>query len=463
MTSVTNVSYYSTSYTSNLTSSAGVFQTVGAGAHYLAADSPYRSVGTTSIDPTLQSDLRKKTTYPPVVYPQQSYLANQNLVLYPQAPRNSGTPDLGWHYDPIDFAFGWVYVTNATITVKPGTVIGVYMPWTNVYGLALGDGARLICEGSPTNLNHIVRYTTVQEATNTNWSGPFGPSIITSWLPLTTPPEVRFRFTDWSMLGNETQHLSAWSNYAGMLPIKVMDCQFHGGKLWFAGPAAGVTNNLFERVTTVFYTDGASTSTLRNNLFFAGTIDVGVLGSNTNAIVFMDNFLDKVGMPGNFTISNAYNGYISGYARLQPTNINDKILTASSYLAGTLGNYYLPTTSALINTGSTNASSVGMYHYTTVTSQAKETNSVVDLSYHYIALNGGLPSDSDGDLLPDYLEDSNGDGVRQTTETNWPNADTDGDGVSDFIEWLEGRNPLVAGRVADTNGLVNLRIFSPLK
>ena len=45
----------------------GYFQTVGAGSHYLASGSTNRNSGTTSINPTLLADLKKRTTYPPIV------------------------------------------------------------------------------------------------------------------------------------------------------------------------------------------------------------------------------------------------------------------------------------------------------------------------------------------------------------------------------------------------------------
>src|SRR4051812_4102823 len=44
-----------TNYT--VTTTNAVFQTVGAGAHYLADDSPYRDAGTTNIPATLAADL----------------------------------------------------------------------------------------------------------------------------------------------------------------------------------------------------------------------------------------------------------------------------------------------------------------------------------------------------------------------------------------------------------------------
>ena len=43
------------------------------------------------------------------------------------------------------------------------------------------------------------------------------------------------------------------------------------------------------------------------------------------------------------------------------------------------------------------------------------------------------------------------------------NTDRDVDGVSDYIEYLEGRNPLAGGAVGDTNGVVNLQIYTPMR
>jgi hypothetical protein len=50
-----------------------------------------------------------------------------------QVPRDTSVCSLGVHYDPIDWALGWVLLTNATITVNPGTVIAAF-------GTNAGDG-----------------------------------------------------------------------------------------------------------------------------------------------------------------------------------------------------------------------------------------------------------------------------------------------------------------------------------
>jgi hypothetical protein len=101
---------------SNAVVSTSAFQTVGASAHYLAQNSPYRNAGTTNINSTLLAELRKRTTYPPVVLPNAITL---DTTLYPQAQRDTDLPDLGYvrpsrpphdhharrEHDHIDFDF----------------------------------------------------------------------------------------------------------------------------------------------------------------------------------------------------------------------------------------------------------------------------------------------------------------------------------------------------------------------
>ena len=44
----------------------------------------------------------------------------------------------------------------------------------------------------------------------------------------------------------------------------------------------------------------------------------------------------------------------------------------------------------------------------------------MDIGYHYIAVDAnGIPIDSNGDNIPDYLEDANGNGLVDNGEANW--------------------------------------------
>src|SRR5205814_10672243 len=110
-----------------------------------------------------------------------------------------------------------------------------------------------------------------------------------------------------------------------------------------------------------------------------------------------------------------YNAYLTNAPTLATTSGSHEIVltnTGVDFQTGPLGNYYLPTNlTALVNQGSTTADQVGLYHFTTQVAQTKETNSVVDSGFHYVAVDGsGAPLDSDGDGIPDYLEDANGNG-----------------------------------------------------
>lgn len=99
------------------------------------------------------------------------------------------------------------------------------------------------------------------------------------------------------------------------------------------------------------------------------------------------------------------------------------VLTNFTFASGPLGDYYHGSTN-LVDRGSlTNAALAGLYHHTTRTNQTKEANTRLDIGFHYVACDAnGFPVDTDGDGLPDYLEDTNGNGVVGSGETDWQNA-----------------------------------------
>ena len=230
-------------------------------------------------------------------------------------------------------------------------------------------------------------------------------------------------------------------------PIILRDCQFHGGKLVSFYPTINLTNCLLEQVYASLRSADTNIPSLRNNLFWRGAFDFAP--NVTNALV-KDNLFDQTSISNNIgtyvTYNGGFNAFVTNCNRLQPAFASDVILSNSPvYQSSWLGNYYLPTNSPLINTGSTTADLVGLYHFTTQTNQVKETNSIVDIGYHYVALNPQLstinPVDTDGDGISDYLEDTNGNGVVDNGENSWTNYNS--------------ANGLTAG-----NGLL---VFTPLK
>ena len=68
----------------------------------------------------------------------------------------------------------------------------------------------------------------------------------------------------------------------------------------------------------------------------------------------------------------------------------------------------------------------------------------------------GTPLDCDQDGLTDAYELL----VSHTDPRNW---DSNGDGIGDGIAVLQGRNPRAPGSVPDTNGVINLQVYTPLR
>jgi hypothetical protein len=354
------------------------FQTVGGGSFYLATNSNFHNYGTANIDPTLLASLKQKTTWPPQVYPPQTI--SSDFPLSPQAPRDTNSnPDLGYHYDPIDYAFSGVVVANATVTVGPGTVIGTFGTNGSPYGLSIGTGAQLICEGAAYNLNRIVTYNTVQEGPGGGWQAPTLASV-TDYIG-GAGGMFDFQFTDWSMFGpaNASHLIIDQSN-----PVNMRDCQFHGGSLvTFLGPTINLTNCLFDRVDVVLNPTDGNIPVLRNNLFYGGTLDLLPFGTSHSLV--QDNLFDRTTIldhnpPCTYT---GYNAYVTNCNRLQPTTTYDIILTNSpAYQTGPLGAFYQPTNSPLIDKGSENVDAAGLTGYTILTNQSPDTGTV-DMGYHY--------------------------------------------------------------------------------
>jgi hypothetical protein len=331
----------------------------------------------------------------------------------------SSTPDLGYHYDPIDFAFGASFLTNAALTVTPGTVLAGFDTNASGYSLTIGPGGTFNCQGAPTNLSRIVNYNTVQEQANTNWYTPSHGLILPNWSTNTPTSMINLRFTDMSILAADTAHVYAVSGKTA--PINFQDCQLHGGSLTSTNPTINLTNCLLERVNTKIWSLDTNIFHVQNNLFWNGTNDIQ-FAAKTNTVI-QNNLFDKTSINdhGSTGYVGGYNGYVTNFNRLTLNNLTDKILTNSpAYQTSYLGTYYLPTNCPLTNAGSTTADLVGLFHYTTQTNQIKETNSIVDISYHYVAVDSfGVPDDLDGDGIPDYLEDANGNGLIDVGESSW--------------------------------------------
>lgn len=257
-------------------------------------------------------------------------------------------------------------------------------------------------------------------------------------------------------------------------PFGFRDSQFSGGAILATEVGLAFTNCVLDRVYVEY--DGASTSVQRiflHNLVRGGTLWISLAGGCP--VTAKNNLFDRTALYQSGTWTHGWNAYLTNQNQLSGANPANRILTDITYETGPGGWYYYPTNGGagtltdLVDAGSTNAHLLGFYHYVSATNGTKEAMSLADIGFRYVAVDPatGLPWDSDGDGLWDVWEDLDGDGTADSGETRWApgsgDSDYDGDGVSDYLEVLLGRNPLVAGTTNDANGLLNLRVFTPLR
>jgi uncharacterized repeat protein (TIGR03803 family) len=420
------------------------FQSVGAGNYYLANGSPFRAAGTPNIDPDLLADLAQKTTYPPLVYDGTNISGLGTLG--PQASRDTNTaaesvPDLGWHYPPLDYVFGGCDLTN-NLTFTAGTAVGwfedsgsLYEHYPNPpYGIGLGDSASLSFDGNATEPDAFVKFNTVQEGVNSTWdqSGFLG-AMMFDGDDTNREPQFSANFTEFSQdsAGGNLLH-DDWAYGAASFN----NCEFYTANFsTYDMQYVDFTNCLLFRCDASFYSSGYQGSPLgegyalsyvfENCTFYNGSLFSGrYSGSNpfndaglSSSFWLMENcaidgtaFSWSDCLNGNLTNTffnyNAYNtnnlgwtNFSSCFGTNEFVGTNDLLTTNYNWESSSFGSgdFYLPTNSLLINRGSTNAGALGLYWFTTQTNQTVESNSTVDIGYHYIA------TDADGNPL-DYLD-----------------------------------------------------------
>lgn len=398
------------------------FQSVGAGNYYLTNSSPFRNVGTTNIDISLLGNIKQKTTYPPILY--SNVTVSINTTLNPQAQRDTDTPDLGFHYDPIDYLVDQFTITNATLILTNGVAIAGY----NDSDLIIEDGSSIVSIGSPLYPNWLVRYSSVQEQPVLLGSSPSSALTVNPY-HVSVPPAGQFRFTKFACPAGGGEHLYHYQYNWSYGNLLVQDCEFWSGANLFGGitnSIATLKNNLFARSTfsaTPINSTSISYLYVTNNLFWGvSSVAFGLsarAAASTNWCVFNNDF-DSCSNITSTTVSitNGNNAYFNSTGYVYPTNTTDIFNTnALFFQSGPLGTFYQTNTSPLINKGGVTANLVGLYHYTVTTNlvsglEIKETNSIVDIGYHYVATDAyGIPIDTNGDGIPDYLEDANGNGL----------------------------------------------------
>lgn len=445
-----------------------IFRTVGAGSHYLATNSPYRNVGTTNIDATLLADLATKTTYPPIVYSNYTFSIATNFS--PQAQRDTNALlDLGYHYDPLDYAFGGVRVYS-NLTFTAGTAVGWFeLPGSGGpgYGISIYDNVILSFNGTAASPCTLARYSTVQEGGNGLWKDKGWLAAIAAQslsggygMNPTNAAQVRPNFTRHAALAGDPNH---YREYNALIKVVGQNSEFWNGYVGCYWVYLNFTNCLFDRTGVGVYGSAWAICGMRNCTMHGGNLTLQKFGQTwpvwIEECAFDGTTLqvdDNSGGNTNITYCD-FNAFLTNAARLPVYGTHDVTnLISYNWQSSWLGNYYLPTNSQLIDMGNTNANLLGLYHFTTQTNQVKETNSPVDIGYHYVAVDtNGNPLASYGDGIPDYLDDTDGNGLPDWWEIQYfdhigidPNADPDGDHLSNFQEYNLGTNP----NNADTDG-----------
>lgn len=328
-----------------LTSDTGVFQTGGSdGSYYLASNSSYRGAGTTAINATLLTELRSKTTTPPLNLPAE-FNTSGAMTFSAQVPRYAAgaAPDLGYHYDALDYTISAMTLTpGADVRVLPGTAIGFRFDWS--VGFDIRAGASFTSVGTPDKPITYAPVSAVQE-------GPF-PSFIPAYYRSPgylimflgdywpnqaddPPPTMNFRFSNFCLNSGISHHFLAglpelflekidigWTVCSAVY-LQIRDCQLHSGWMSFGEPdrhrihpapygpvipgAISLFNNAFNRVGINLdpdlgpvYWGGPYDEvtmdiqlTATNNLFRGGWLFLEQVPATEGNWVFRNNVFDK--------------------------------------------------------------------------------------------------------------------------------------------------------------------------
>jgi len=428
---VANTTQFTAVAVSSISNPVGVFQTVGAASHYLVWDSPQRGTGVTNINSSLIADFPHLTTRAPMIL-NQAFTANTNLS--PRALReNPAAPDRGYLYPAIDFAMSNLDITNSTLTLTGGVVVAFY----GGGGVNLKTGGSFVSQGGPgPGMNHLIRSHAVQEQ-STFWGTNASSFTFINGSAI-------LRFTEVSCMADTISKTYLLpSSIQGTWSFK--DSWLRGVYATITSTATsleGWTNNLFEASTisisqVVPYQNNCY---LLNNLFRNSSLTLSYTSSSYGTWSINDNLFDGCTVIAyTNTIPNSKNAYTGSV----PVNLSGLALTnlPLSYLKGPFGDFYYSTNGGpgsltnLIDYDAIHSpASVGLYHYTTKLDQTKELAGPLDVGMHFVSALNGVSQDLDGDGLPDYLEDVNGDGVANNGETNWQTPDSDYDGRTDFDE-----------------------------
>jgi hypothetical protein len=436
-----------------VTNVAYPFYSVGAGGHYLTNGCSFIDAGTTNLSTDLLAALKLRTVNPPLVY--SNVTISTNITFYPQAVRDTNTPDLGYHYDPLDYVFGNVNLYS-NLTFTAGTAVGTFVMSSGAgYGIMMHNGDSISFTGTATSPCRYARYSNVQEGGNGVWSLKGWLAGIAGTGSGSVYPKVVANYTLCSCFcfGD-----AMFRDYYFPLVLQFNDCEFYSGGLAGYGLFINATNCLFKRINLLGNgTDGACGLAFRNDTFYGGVFYIQHWNASTWPVWIENCAFDGVDLSSyvndysggntNITYCN-FNAYLTNGSGALARGRNDVVVSSFNWQSNWLGNYYLPADSLLIDKGSVTADRGGLYEYTTQASQTKEGTTVVDIGYHYVAVDSnGNPIATFTNGVPDYLVDSNGNGLPDWWEFKWfgdyshTATELDGQGHTLGYDYTNGLDP----------------------
>ena len=375
-----------------ITTYGNPFQTSRGGKYYLA-NNTFRGQGDPYISPNLLADLATKTTHPPDISHVGNTISSDNFNTHVSRDSLSPGPDLGYHYDPLDYVFQNSTI-GANMTFPAGTAVG----WQG-QGLSFsGSDHTVNFNGTVNHPCYFVRCNTVQEAdASGDGTGFAGSGLDNAYVHAT--------FTRFSALGDLAVFFDGnWIN-----ADSIYNCEFWSGLI---GGNATVElqlicyNCLFDR-SSIFFSLTANSAygdfelhncTLRGgNLELANYLD--------DYISILDSAIDGTTLAvNNGSYSFSHNAYLSVATPLPGDQVDVFVSDGFNWQSGPLGNFYLPPHGPatqdgrlLIDAGDQQASEIDVIvdgstgaqrplsSFTTQTSQTLDSGAV-DIGYHYSSL-----------------------------------------------------------------------------
>ncbi|HEY4414521.1 MAG TPA: hypothetical protein VGO57_02425, partial [Verrucomicrobiae bacterium] len=261
------------------TTAAYPFKPTGAGGFYLTNDCAFFNAGTTNMDANDLAALSLRTTRPPIVVSNLSISVASSYS--PQAQRNdTNSPDLGYHYDPLDYAFGGVKVYS-NLTFTAGTAVGYFeLPGagSSGYGISIYDKVILALNGTASQPCTVASYSTVQEGSTGLWKdrGYYAGILVQSLsggysMNPTNAAQIWPTFTRHFLLTRDSNH---YRELNALTWVAANNSEFYGGDVGTYWVYLNFTNCLFDRTGINNLGGNAARLAMRNCTLHGGAVDI---------------------------------------------------------------------------------------------------------------------------------------------------------------------------------------------